>query len=180
MKVSITFLFLLKLLCCFGQKKLSVGYYTASIINCGNETRIVNPESTVRAIRYLVYGSAEFKKTKIINFGSSIKVDTADFLLNISRLKQTLPINYFGVLSGYSFSNEPNDDSIWISNTFIQVLPKGQIKVFSGYKMTFEGSDPTSESFRSDPKIKTIQFLFAPLQLKELEKRLKKLFIGKL
>ena len=178
-KITLSIIFLLNLFFCFGQSKLQSGYYTVSIINCGNETRIVKPESTVRAIKSLVYGSAEFRKTKIINFSSSIKVDTAGFLLNISRLKQTLPKNYFGILSGYAFSNEPNEDIIWISNNFIQILANGQIKVFSGYKITFEGSDPTSESFRSDPKIKNIQFLFTPLQLKDLEKRFTKLFLQK-
>jgi hypothetical protein len=162
----------------FGQSKIPVGYHTFIIKNCRNESRIVNPLTSVNGIYYLVYGSAEFKKMKTLNFSNSYKVDTNYITTNVAKLKGTLPKNYFGMLTGYEYSNQPNDDSIWFIKIFAQINNSGQVKIFSAYKMTFEGTDPSAESFRANPKITNIQFILDKKQLIELEKKLKELSKG--
>ena len=173
-KLSLSVLLLINLFS-FGQTKLEKGFHTFTITNCGNESRLVIPMTTVRGIKYLVYGSAEFRKMKTLNFSKNANLDTSKFLKNIDKLKSTLPKNYFGRLSGYEFSNKPNENLIWITNIFGEISEGGKIKIFSAYKMTFEGNDPTAFTFRSDPKISNIDFIFDLKQKTELEKVLKRI-----
>ena len=163
---------------CFGQQNIQFGYHMFLITNCRNESRTVNAVSSVNGIKYLVSGSAEFKKIKTLNFSNSYKIDSNYILTNVAKLKSTLPENYFRALTGYEYSNQPNEDSIWFTNIFVQVNNAGQVKIFSAYKMTFEGIDPSSESFRANPKITNIQFILDKKQLAELEKKLKELSKG--
>lgn len=173
-KISLSVLLLIHLFS-FGQNKIEKGFHTFTITNCGNESRLVIPMTTVRGIKYLVYGSAEFRKMKTLHFSKNANLDTSRFLKNIDKLKSTLPKNYFGGLSGYEFSNEPNENFIWITNIFGEILESGKIKIFSAYKMTFEGNDPTALAFRSEAKISNIDFIFDLKQKIELEKELKRL-----
>ena len=174
--ISLTLFF--SFIACFGQSKIPIGYHTFLIKNCRNESRIVNPVTSVNGIYYLVYGSAEFKKMKTLNFSNSYKVDTNYIIANVARLKGTLPKNYFGMLTGYEYSNQPNDNSIWFMKIFAQITASGQVKIFSAYKITFEGTDPSVESFRDNPKITNIQFILDKKQLIELEKKLNELSKG--
>lgn len=163
---------------CLAQTKIPTGYHTFLIKNCRNESRIVVPLTSVNGIRYLVYGSAEFGKMKTLHFSNSYNVDTNFILANIVKLRTSLPKNYFGMLTGYEYSNQPDEDSIWFTNIFAQISASGQVKIFSAYKMTFEGNDPSAESFRANPMIKNIQFIFDKKQLTELENKLKELSKG--
>lgn len=106
---------------------------------------------------------------KSLNFSGMNPVDTNFIVTNFEKIKQRLPKNYFGTLKGYEYSNQQNDDAIWFMQIFAQVTERGQVKIYSAYKMTFEGTDPSALSFRENPLIKNIQFFFDKTQLEELQ-----------
>jgi hypothetical protein len=151
--------------------------YTTTLLlkNCNKENRIMTFVSPVDFFRMWVYGQYKLEKNKVLNFSSDYKLDSAFLRANILKIRKSLPKNFWVFpMYGLDRDNEPNEDVISFTELFVQVDKNQKVKIFSGYKITFEGNDARIDANRRDPKIKDIEFIFDKAALENLEKQLNK------
>ncbi|MEO6734337.1 MAG: hypothetical protein ABIN01_24160 [Ferruginibacter sp.] len=132
--------------------------------------------SPAQSFKNMVQGQGKLETNKVLHFSPNYKVDTLFVKQNIVNIRKSLPKTFWDFsLWGATYDNEPNQDSIWIMYCFVEINKTKDIKIFSAYKVTFEGFDATIVEQRIDPKIIDLEFIIDKKRLKLLETKLKTL-----
>lgn len=121
-----------------------------------------------------MYGQYKLEKNKVLFFSTDYKIDSNYLRQGIAGIKKTLPKNFWAFpINEKWYDNEPNQDSIWFTEMFVQIEKSGEIKIFSAYTITFEGTDARIDMQRRSPKIKDIEFIVDKQKLQTLKIKLK-------
>jgi hypothetical protein len=147
---------------------------TLQLRNCSKEMRVVTFNSQLNFFKRWAYGLGKFDNQKVLFFSPNYKIDSNYLNENFKKIRGTLPKN-FGTLMEREewYDIEPNQDSIWFIQMFGQIDKNGFFKIYSAYKITFEGTDARVDLQRVKPKIKDIEFIFDKQALQLLDKKLK-------
>jgi hypothetical protein len=157
-----------------GQKQKYPYTTTLQLRNCSKEMRTVTFNSQMSFFKWWVYGKADLESNKVAYFSKDYDLDSNFLKENINRVKKSLPKNFWTLPMGENwYDNEPNENAIWFIQIFAQVDKAGNIKIYSAYKVTFEGDDARVDRQRSNPKIKNIEFIISKENIQALEKKLK-------
>jgi len=146
-----------------------------NVRNCQGEMRTTTFQNQIQFFNRWVYGKANFKEQKILNFSKGYKIDSLSLYNQILKIRGTLPKSFFtaGNFFGDWYNNLPDEKSIWFTQAFAEKDQQGNFKVFSAFKIIFEGNNAHNDIQRTDPKIKDIEFIFDKDQLLQLSKKLK-------
>lgn len=157
-----------------GQKKKYPYTTTLQLRNCIKEMRIITFHSQMKFFKMWVYGKADLNSNKLAFFSRNYYLDTNFLKENINKVKKSLPKNFWTFPMGENwYDNEPNENAIWFIQVFAQVDKAGNIKIYSAYKVTFDGDDARIDRQRSNPKIKNIEFIISIEEIQALERKLK-------
>lgn len=158
-----------------GEVKQKYPYTTTiQLRNCSKEMRTVTFNSQMSFFKWWVYGNTDLESNKVVYFSKDYKIDSNFLRKNINKVKKSLPKNFWTLPMGEKwYDNEPNEDSIWFIQIFAQIDKAANIKIFSAYKITFEGNDARIDSQRAYPKIRNIEFILDKEAIQVLEKKLK-------
>lgn len=123
----------------------------------------------------MVYRNTKLETNKVLRFSSDYKLDSDYVRKGVADMKRTLPKNFITTSKSESwYDNEPNEDLIWFIKIFANVIDKtGNIKIFSAYKIVFDGKDARLDEVRAYPHIRNFEFIFEKDKLQQLEKKLK-------
>jgi len=153
-------------------------YHNVFIIKNNNrDNHTITFTSPAQSFKNMMQDRGKLETNKVLHFSSNYKIDSSFIKQGISNLKASLPKNFWNFsMWGIFYDNEPNQDSIWFIYLFVETDKNNNIKkVFSAYKVTFEGKDATDVKQRIDPKIINLEFIFDKKKLKLLETQLKTL-----
>jgi len=158
-------------------KPVEIKYPKNTIIeyrNCNKEMRTVTFGSQLNSFKNWVYGQGNMETNKVVQFSPNYQLDSTFIRQNIINVRKTLPKNFWNFsMWGEMYNNEPNEDAIWFMHLFSQIDKNGNVKIFSAYKITFEGTDARQDINRMSPKIKNVEFIFDKVKLAKIEKDLK-------
>jgi hypothetical protein len=142
--------------------------------NCSYETRTVTFTTQLTYFKNWVRGQGNLETNKVVNFSPNYKLDTSFIRQNTLKIKNSLPKNFWNFSTwGERYDKVPNEESIWFMHLLSQVEKNGNIKIFAGIKITFEGTDARIEKNRVDPKIINVEYITDKKQLIKLENELK-------
>lgn len=146
---------------------------TLLLRNCHKELRIMTFASQTSFFKWWVFGKTNLESNKVVYFSKDFVLDSNFLRKNIDKVKKSLPPNFWTFpMREIWMDNEPNEDAIWFIQIFARVDKPGKIKIFSAYKMIFEGNDARIDDQRTNPKISDIEFITDQNDLKALEKKL--------
>jgi len=147
---------------------------TIQLRNCNKDTRVGAFISQMNFFKRLTFGQGKINNQKVLFFSSDYKLDSNYLKENFQRIRNSLPKDYslFSAREDW-YDNEPNVDSIWFMQIFGQVDKNGFFKIYSAYKVTFEGTDASVDAQRQRLEIKNIEFIFDKHELELLDKKLK-------
>ena len=157
----------------------SVTGFSQSIIfeiaNCGGEHRSGLYSDQLTDIMWRLEGKREFSNDSILQFSNNNSVRTKDLEQKTSQFQKSLPKDY---LTDYihivGLDTKPNEDGrIWYDCIYADQDLKGNIIIYSGFKVLFEGTDPVEE--RKHPKISQISVLLDKNQLQPYYETIRKL-----
>jgi len=159
-------------------KPVTIKYPKNTIIeyrNCNKEMRTVTFGSQLNSFKNWVYGQGNMETNKVVQFSPKYQLDSIFIRQNIINVRKALPKNFWNFsMWGEMYNNEPNEDAIWFMHLFSQIDKNGNVKIFSAYKITFEGTDARQDRNRMNPKIINVEFILDKEKLAEIEKDLKK------
>ena len=158
----------------FSQERKYPYTTTMQLRNCSKEMRVVTFEEQIGFFWNWVYGQTKLETTKMLHFSDQYKVDSNYLRRKINEVRKSLPPKFWTFPMGEEwFDNEPNQDSIWFIQLFVQIEKTGKVKIFSAYKIIFEGNDARESEQRQNPRIKDIEFILDKQRLLALESKLK-------
>jgi hypothetical protein len=127
----------------------------------------------MRFFKNWVYGQSKLETQKVLYFSRRYSVDSNFLRQSVINIRSSLPKGFWDFsIWGNTFDNSPNQDSIWFMYLFAEIDKRKNLKIFSAYKITFEGDDATKVAQRHDPKIRNIEFILDKKAIMELEKTL--------
>ena len=142
--------------------------------NCQKDLRTATFHQGINFFAYCAMGVLKLEDNKVAKFANGYRVDSNFLRQNIEKLKKSLPPKFAAEgLPQDSYENEPDEKAIWFIKMFAQKDKAGNIKIFSAYKVTFEGIDATIGANRINPKITKIDFITDKPAIQALEKKLK-------
>lgn len=146
---------------------------TIQLRNCSKELRVQSFVSQMNFFKRLTFGYGQLNNQKLLFFSPDYKIDSNYLKENFQKIRHSLPKEFslFSIREDW-YDNNPNVDSIWFMQIFGQVEKNGLFKIYSAYKVTFEGTDASVDEQRESPKIKDIQFIFDQKQLNLLQNKL--------
>jgi hypothetical protein len=147
---------------------------TIQLRNCSKELRVGTFISQMNFFKRLTFGQGQLDNQKVLFFSPDYKIDSNYLKENFRKIRHSLPKDYsiFSAREDW-YDNEPNVDSIWFIQIFGQVDKNGFFKIYSAYKVTFNGTDASVDDQRVRPKIKNIEFIFDKMELQLLDRKLK-------
>ena len=142
--------------------------------NCSGELRTVTFGGPTNFFMWWAFGKSDLKSQKVVFFSKDSRVDTSELRAGVDRLRKSLPENFLHAgLTENWFENEPNEDSIWFIKIFAQVEKSQNIKIYSAYKVVFDGNDARIDHQRTNPKVRDVIFITEKNAILALEKKLK-------
>lgn len=142
--------------------------------NCNYETRTVTFTTQLTFFKNWVRGQGNLETNKVVNFSPNYKLDSSFIRQNTLKIKNALPKNFWNFsIWGERYDKVPNEESIWFMHLLSQVEKNGNIKIFAGIKITFEGSDARVEKSRVNPKIINVEYILDKNELTKIENELK-------
>lgn len=122
-----------------------------------------------------VAGHSKISQQRVLKFSPGYRLDTIQFEKQIEKVRKTLPASFFTTLDflGDWLDNIPDEKAIWFMLVFAQKDSKGNYKIFSAIKITFDGTDARVDNQRRDPFITNLEFIFEESRLKQLAVKLR-------
>jgi len=159
-------------------KPVKVKYPKNTIIeyrNCNKEMRTMTFISQLNSFKNWVYGQGNMETNKVVQFSPKYQLDSTFIRQNIIKVRKALPKDFWNFsVWEEMYNNEPNEDAIWFMHLYSQIDKNGNVKIFSAYKITFEGTDARQDINRRDPKIINVEFILDKVKLAALENNLNK------
>jgi hypothetical protein len=131
--------------------------------------------SQLNSFKNWVYGQGNMETNKVVQFSPKYQLDSTFIRQNIIKVRKALPKDFWNFsVWGEMYNNEPNEDAIWFMHLYSQIDKNGNVKIFSAYKITFEGTDARQDINRRNPKIINVEFILDRVKLAALENNLNK------
>jgi hypothetical protein len=144
------------------------------IRNCSNEKRTITFDDGINFIWHWASGSLSLSDNRVVKFSKEYKPDTAFLKAGVYEIRKALPVDFWTYPIGTNwYDYTPGEKGIWFIRLLAHEDKAGQIRLYAGYKVTFEGTDARIDAQRSYPKIKNIDFFTDKESLAALETILK-------
>jgi hypothetical protein len=145
--------------------------------NCQNEARTTTFREQIHFLNLFVLGKSHFSDQNVLHFSVSYNPDTLLLNKQAQNIRKTLPSDFLSSRNPFGdwYDNVPDEKSIWFTQIFAEKDKQGNFKIYSAYKITFEGSNANEDNQRTNPKIKNIKFIMDKQSLLKLSEKLKSL-----
>ena len=161
---------------------ISVTGFSQSMIfevaNCSGERRSGLYGQQLSNIMWYLIGKGKFSEHSILKFSKDSSIQMKDLEQKSNLFKKSVPEDYLnGGVNIIRLDTKPNKDGqIWFDYIFAEQDLKGNIKIYSGFKTFFDGTDAVEE--RKHPKISQIIVLLDKNQLRPYYDTIRKLLVA--